>query len=237
MVIPPHTIAADPTTTTNFKLFLGGWMSLRHLDKFPELNLEIALAEVWLLEESKENNFARRAWRVAIMLLYDTCLVISCPLIVVPCVLIEIHFSKKYYIIYSGQSYSIFFFFWEGTVTNLAIWLVPNPVRQVEYLNEVVTSMSVVTSMTVVTAIVVEIFHWHWLTTDNWHQCQWNVPLTLIVWQSDIFHLSDRVRNQSDCKIFLYFPLEAIPPPKRSQGLAQEIYRDGGGSFILPKRA
>ena len=78
MVIPPHTIAADPTTTTNFKLFLGGWMSLRHLDKFPELNLEIALAEVWLLEESKENNFARRAWRAAIMLLFDTCLVTSC---------------------------------------------------------------------------------------------------------------------------------------------------------------
>ena len=97
MVIPPHTIAADPTTTTNFKLFLGGWMSLRHLDKFPELNLEIALAEVWLLEESKENNFARRAWRVAIMLLYETCLVISCPLIVVSC-LVEIHslVSKPY---------------------------------------------------------------------------------------------------------------------------------------------
>ena len=61
MVIPPHTIAADPTTTTNFELFLRGRMSLRHLDKFPELNLEIALVEVWLLEESKENNFARRA--------------------------------------------------------------------------------------------------------------------------------------------------------------------------------
>ena len=58
-------------------------MSLRHLDKFPELNLEIALAEVWLLEESKENNSARRARHVAIMLLYDTSLVVSCPFIVV----------------------------------------------------------------------------------------------------------------------------------------------------------
>ena len=27
-----------------------------------------------------------------------------------------------------------FYFFWEGTVSNLAIWLVPNPVRQVEYV-------------------------------------------------------------------------------------------------------
>ena len=90
-------------------------MSLRHLDKFPELNLEIALAEVWLLEESKENNFARRAWRIAIMLLYDTCLVISCPLIVVPCLLLEIHFSKNTILyIVANHIQSFFFFFLRG---------------------------------------------------------------------------------------------------------------------------
>ena len=144
MVIPPHTIAADPTTTTNFKPFLGGWMSLRHLDKFPELNLEIALAEVWLLEESKENNFARRAWRVAIMLLYDTCLVISCPLIVVPCLLLEIHFSKNT-ILYIVANHIQSFFFWEGTVSNLAIWLVP----KVEYVRLTVEYSSDIDCLTI----------------------------------------------------------------------------------------
>ena len=160
MVIPPHTIAADPTTTTNFKLFLGGWMSLRHLDKFPELNLEIALAEVWLLEESKENNFARRAWRVAIMLLYDTCLVISCPLIVVSCLLLEIHFSKNTILYIVANHIQSFFFFFERAGYRIlqSDWFLTRSDR--------------------------------WNMSDKWNMsdCQWNIPVTLIVWQSDIFH-------------------------------------------------